>query len=133
MPQVTYDGRTMLRKFLRDTLSSAANKLLGNETPAAPKPPATVAPRRAREPAPVMVYVEWDSPGRDEVVALLQKRQIPFRLLEIDRDEATRAFVKQTARRGPPVLFIATEVVGWYDELVALDASGELARRVFGP
>ncbi len=125
----------MLRKFLRDTLSSAANKLLGNEPAPAPTPkapPSAVVPRRPREPAPVMVYVEWDSPRRDEVVALLQRREIPFRLLEIDRDEATRAFVKQTARRGPPVVFIATDVVGWYDELVALDAAGELRRRVFG-
>lgn len=122
----------MLRKFLQDTLSSAANKLLGNQPAPAPKTAAAVASRRAREPAPVMVYVEWDSPRRDEVVALLTQRKIPFRLLEIDRDEATRAFVKQTARRGPPVVFIATDVIGWYDELIALDASGELGRRVFG-
>ncbi len=126
----------MIRDLLRDKLRSVkqlADRMMNGEP--APVPVATpvaAGSTRRREPAPVVLYVEWDSPGRDEVVALLTRHQIPFKVLAIDRDEATKAFVKQTARRAPPVLFIAADVVGWCDELRALEASGELHKRVFG-
>ena len=115
----------MIRDFIRRKLKEA----LGSPAPTTPPPP---PPPRARAPAPVMLYVEWDSPDLDAVVALLTAAGIPYKRLDVDHDEATKTFLENVARRPPPVLFIATDVIGWLDELKALEASGELARRVFG-
>jgi glutaredoxin len=125
---------------LGKSVARLANELLGG--PLAPsvgaeggatsgQPAPTVTPRR-REPAPVMLYVEWDSPRRDEVERILKEVGIAYKVLEIDGDEATKSFVRREAKRGPPALFIAAEAVGWVDELEALAASGELKKRVFG-
>ena len=116
----------MIRNFIRRKLEAA----LGLPAPSTVPPPAP-APK-PREPAPVMLYVEWDSPDRDAVEAILTAAGVPFRRLDVDHDEATKTFLEQVAKRPPPVMFIATDVIGWLDELKALEASGELTRRVFG-
>ena len=116
----------MIRNFIRRKLEAA----LGSPAPSTVPPPAP-APK-PREPAPVMLYVEWDSPDRDAVEALLTAAGVPYKRLDVDRDEATKTFLEQVAKRPPPVMFIATDVIGWLDELKALEASGELTRRVFG-
>lgn len=123
---------------LGKSVARMANDLLGKplasveakRAPAAAPVPAP-APRK-REPAPVMLYVEWDSPARDEVEQLLRENEVPYKVLSVDRDDATKAFLQQTAKSAPPVLFIATDPVGWLDELRDLHASGELKKRVFG-
>lgn len=121
---------------LGKSVARIADDLLGNPLAKAPQPAvATASPRpapRRREPAPVTLYVEWDSPARDEVEQLLRENEVPFKVLAVDRDEATKAFLAQTAKREAPVLFIATDPVGWIDELRELHASGELRTRVFG-
>jgi hypothetical protein len=149
--------RKELRQRLYDTLSSTrgdglpgvrlgksvarlANDLLGrplapppgaeNAAPSASREP-TPAPKK-REPAPVMLYLEWDSPRRDEVEALLQRCGVVYKVLDVGGDEATKKFVRMEAKRDPPAAFIAADPVGWFDELEALEASGELKRRVFG-
>jgi hypothetical protein len=151
--------RKELRQRLYDTLSSTrgdglpgvrlgksvarlANDLLGR--PLAPpagaegaassasrEPTAPPAPKK-REPAPVMLYLEWDSPRRDEVEALLKRSGVAYKVLDVGGDAATKKFVRMEAKRDPPAAFIAAEPVGWLDELEALEASGERKRRVFG-
>jgi hypothetical protein len=88
--------------------------------------------RRGREAAPVLLYVTWDSVGRHEMEALLKLHRIPHRVLPVDRDEVQLSFLRRTAQREPPVLFVGADAVGGLDELKALAASGELHRRVFG-
>jgi glutaredoxin len=149
--------RNGLRQRLYDTLTSTrgdglpgvrlgksvarlANELLGGplapsvgaESGATAGQPAPTATPRRREPAPVMLYVEWDSPRRDEVERILKEGGVAYKVLEIDDDEATKSFIRREAKREPPALFIAAEAVGWVDELEALAASGELKKRVFG-
>lgn len=94
---------------------------------------ASAAGGPAREVAPVVVYVDERS-GRDvgRIKGVLDGRNIPFRELDLEHDEASRSWVLTRAKgRALPIVFIAGEPVGGYDELVQLDVSGELERRVF--
>jgi hypothetical protein len=95
--------------------------------------PGTAAP--AREPAPVIVYYfkekQWRDTGR--LTEVLDANAIPYRVVNLDGDEATQAAVRRDARgRGGPLCFIAGECVGGRAELVNLAGNGELKRRVFG-
>src|SRR5262245_53811883 len=89
--------------------ADVADDLLGARAPRPPPSPspapAAPPPPRPREPAPVFLYVEWDSPGRDRMEAILRERGIPYKLLAIDDDEATQAFVARFRKQGPPLLF----------------------------
>jgi glutaredoxin len=96
-------------------------------------PPQAVPPQAAPrpEPAPIMIYVEWDSPGVREMEALLAARGLSSRVLPIDGDEATRSWLS-TQGLAPPALFIAGDPVGDLPALRRLAESGELERRVLG-
>jgi glutaredoxin len=87
---------------------------------------------RARDAAPVLLYVTWDSVGRPEMEALLKLHHIEYRVLPVDRDDVQKSYLQRVARREPPVVFIGADPVGGLDELKALAASGDLERRVFG-
>jgi glutaredoxin len=116
------------------------NELLGDPLHRSPaRAQAGTAPKTAAQPvrpdsglAPVMVYLEWDSPGRADIEKLLLARGAKYRLLPIDRDEATRSWLSATVKHEPPVVFIGGDLVGGLAELRKLDASGELARRLHG-
>jgi glutaredoxin len=111
-----------------------ANDLLGDPIGAAPAPAAArpaAAPAPPRPPAPVFLYVEWDSPGRSQMEAHLRERDIPFKVFEIDHDEPMQEFVARTKAGKPPVLFIGGDPVGGRAELEAL-TDDELRRLVFG-
>ena len=63
--------------------------------------------------------------------AVLTKRGIAFEEIDVTHDPSMRAWlVKTTGMRTVPQIFIGGEPIGGSDELVALDRSGELARRV---
>ena len=63
--------------------------------------------------------------------ALLKSRSIPFETIDVTGDSAARAWLVQaTGRRTVPQIFIDDQPIGGFDELRALDASGELARRL---
>ena len=118
---------------IRDRVKAELKKALGLTPPpsrlgvdapvSAPAPP-------PRAPAPVFLYVEWDSPGRAQMEAHLRERNIPYKLLEIDHDEPMQEFVARSKIGKPPALFIAGDPVGGLDELKALP-DDELRRRVF--
>ncbi|HEY3816456.1 MAG TPA: glutaredoxin 3 [Polyangiaceae bacterium] len=62
---------------------------------------------------------------------LLAARQIPFDEIDVSRDDAKRAWlVEATGRRTVPQIFIRGESIGGYDELAALDKSGQLAQKL---
>jgi glutaredoxin 3 len=49
----------------------------------------------------------------------------------VSRDDTTRAWlVETTGRRTVPQIFIGGESIGGYDELAALDQSGQLAAKL---
>lgn len=87
-----------------------------------------------REAAPVDVYKD-DKSTRDlmRIATVLKGRDIPFKELDIEHDEASRSWATTKAHTHEfPLVFIAGEPVGGYDALVQLDASGQLVKRVFG-
>jgi len=62
---------------------------------------------------------------------LLRARGIAFRAIDLtDDDDARDALVERTQWRTMPVVLIDDELVGGHRELVQLDRTGELARRV---
>jgi GrxC family glutaredoxin len=58
---------------------------------------------------------------------LLTERGIPFEEADVGADAALRAdVVRRTGRRTVPQIFIDGRAIGGFDELVKLDAAGEL-------
>jgi glutaredoxin 3 len=62
---------------------------------------------------------------------LLAARKVPYQEVDVTTDPAKRAWlVEATGRRTVPQIFIAGEPIGGFDELAALDRSGELAAKL---
>ena len=63
--------------------------------------------------------------------ALLDRRGIPFRTVDVSDDPDKRQWlVATTGRRKLPQIFIGDRAIGGFEELRALDRSGEL-RAIF--
>src|SRR6185312_4555927 len=67
-----------------------------------------------REPAPVMLYFDGkDHRTKKKMEELLTAKEIPFKLLDVTDDEATRSWATTAAKQIEfPLLFIAGEPVG---------------------
>jgi glutaredoxin 3 len=77
----------------------------------------------------VRVYVAGFCPYCFRVKALLKKRGIAFDEIDLTHDaEGRAALVRRTGRRTVPQVFIGDASIGGFDELHALDDSGELQR-----
>src|SRR5262249_31151528 len=87
-----------------------------------------------REPAPVMLYFDGkDHRTKKKMEELLKGKEVPYRVLDVSDDEATRSWAVTQAKIDEfPLLFIAGEPVGGLHELTQLDVNGGLVRRVFG-
>lgn len=80
--------------------------------------------------AKVKVYTTSYCPFCDAAKRLLNNRAIPFEEIDVN-DHAERDALKQrTGWRTVPQIFIEEELIGGYQELAALDASGELTQRL---
>ena len=81
--------------------------------------------------ATVQVYVTDYCPYCTRAKALLDKRGIPYELIDVSNDDAKRAWlVKATGRRTVPQIFIHGESIGGSDELHDLDRNGELQKKL---
>ncbi len=87
-----------------------------------------------REPAPVMLYFDGkDHRTKTKMEELLKGRDIPFQILDVTDDEATRLWATTQAKQAEfPLLFIAGEPVGGLHELTQLDVNRALSKKVFG-
>jgi glutaredoxin 3 len=84
-------------------------------------------------PAEVKVYTTTFCAYCVRAKALLKKRGIPFEEIDVSNDTAARDWlVKASGRKTVPQIFIAGESIGGSDELAAMDAKGELMKKVFG-
>jgi glutaredoxin 3 len=64
---------------------------------------------------------------------LLDERHLPFTEVDCTHDPSTRArLVEETGRRTVPQIYLDGVPIGGFDELRALDRSGELALIVSG-
>jgi glutaredoxin 3 len=62
---------------------------------------------------------------------LLSARKVPYQEVDVSGNRDKRAWlVSVTGRRTVPQIFIAGESIGGYEELAALDRSGELAAKL---
>ncbi len=87
-----------------------------------------------REPAPVVIFHRGKY-KRDvaKMTEFLDTRKIPYQVRDIDGDEPTMEAVKREAGGyGLPVAFIAGEPIGRAQQLINLDAAGQLTKKVFG-
>jgi glutaredoxin 3 len=62
---------------------------------------------------------------------LLAARGVPYEEVDVSLDDAKRAWLVQTTgRRTVPQIFLGSEAIGGYDELAALDKSGQLVKKL---
>jgi glutaredoxin len=94
----------------------------------------TPDPTAAREPAPVMLYFDGkDHRTKKKIEELLSARDIPFTVLDVTDDEATRSWASATAKQIEfPLVFIAGEPIGGLHEITQADVNGALKQRVWG-
>lgn len=76
----------------------------------------------------VKVYTTDYCPYCDAAKNLLTQRNIPFEAIDVSNTEDKMALVARTGLRTVPQIFIGDELVGGYQELAALDQSGELKK-----
>jgi glutaredoxin 3 len=81
--------------------------------------------------ARVEVYTTPSCPYCVQAKRLLRARGIAFEEFDVAMDDDLRAsVVERSGRRTVPQIFIDGTAIGGFDELAALDASGELATLV---
>jgi Fe-S cluster biogenesis protein NfuA/rhodanese-related sulfurtransferase/glutaredoxin len=81
----------------------------------------------------VEIYYKRGCPYARAALDLLREREIPFDEVDFKGDEATASWLKiVTGRKTSPQIFIHGTPIGGYDELRALDVSGELRTRIEG-
>lgn len=87
-----------------------------------------------REAAPVVLYVsDQDHRNRKRIEEILKGREIPYKVNDVTDDEASRSWALTRSHRSElPILFVAGEPVGGLDEVMQLDVTGQLHKRVFG-
>ena len=77
---------------------------------------------------PITVYTTGWCPYCVRAKALLQARGYDFTEVDVDGDDAKRAWLFQaTGRKTVPQIFIGERAIGGFDDLADLDKSGELA------
>ena len=70
---------------------------------------------------------------KSKVEELLNAREIKFRILDVTNDEAERSWVITAAKSEEfPIVVVAGTPVGGFHELMQLDVTGDLKKRVFG-
>jgi len=76
----------------------------------------------------VVVYSTGWCPYCDRAKALLGRKEVAFREIKVDEDPAERdAMLRRSGgRRTVPQIFVGDRHVGGFDELYALDKTGEL-------
>lgn len=76
----------------------------------------------------VTVYVTEYCPYCDAAKALLEDRGIPYESIDVTEPEKKHALKQRTGWRTVPQIFIEEKLIGGYQELAALDRSGDLQR-----
>ena len=80
---------------------------------------------------PVRVYSTMVCPYCVRAKMLLKEKNIPFEEIDVTGDHAKRQWLVQaTGRRTVPQIFIGEEPIGGFDDLRALDLSGELSKKL---
>jgi len=79
----------------------------------------------------IVMYTKQWCPFCAKTKALLRSKGLEWSELDVTRDEALQAeMVERSGRRSVPEVFLGGELVGGYDDLARLNATGELDRRL---
>jgi len=87
--------------------------------------------------APVVVYFEKDRNPRllGRIKEALTARNIVFTELDVSGDGPAKAYAMREAKCKEddlPIVFVATTVVGGYNDLIEWDVSGKLEEAIYG-
>jgi len=75
----------------------------------------------------IVMYASAFCPFCRWAQALLERKGVEYTILDVDRDPALRAQMRERShRRTVPQIFIGDHHVGGFDDLSALDRAGEL-------
>lgn len=81
----------------------------------------------------ITVYSALWCPYCQRAKALLTEKRLAFTEIDVEADLKFREeMVQRSSRRTVPQIFIGDSHIGGYDELVAIDRSGELDRLLQG-
>jgi rhodanese-related sulfurtransferase/Fe-S cluster biogenesis protein NfuA/glutaredoxin len=79
----------------------------------------------------IKVYYKRGCPYARAAMELLREREIPFEEQDVKGDETTLSWLKIVTKQSTtPQIFIHGEAIGGFEELRALDQSGELRQRL---
>jgi Fe-S cluster biogenesis protein NfuA/rhodanese-related sulfurtransferase/glutaredoxin len=99
--------------------------------------PGTAGPAAAVAAAPVeagpaiKIYYKRGCPYARAAIELLREREIPYEEHDVKGDEPTLGWLKIVTKQSTtPQIFIQGESIGGFEELRALDQSGELQKRL---
>lgn len=82
----------------------------------------------------IKVYYKRGCPYARAAMELLREREIPFEEVDVKGDEPTLSWLKIVTKQSTtPQIFINGEAIGGFEELRALDQSGELRERLGEP
>lgn len=80
---------------------------------------------------PVTLYVTDYCPFCHRAKALLQGKGIPFTEVNVSKDAKKRAEIQEkTGWMTVPMIFIGDEFIGGSDELVGLEETGQLDKKI---
>ena len=81
--------------------------------------------------ADILIYTKQWCPYCAKAKALLRAKGLEWRELDVTFDERLQQeMVERSGRRSVPEIFLGGELVGGYDDLARLNATGELDRRL---
>lgn len=81
--------------------------------------------------ARVRMYTTLICPYCIRAKMLLKQKGVPYEEIDVSGDHEMRAWlVKATGRRTVPQIFIDDEPIGGFDDMRALDLSGELDKKL---
>ena len=84
------------------------------------------------QPAITLYVSDW-CPYCQRAKSLLRQKQVAFNEINVEDDEKFREeMLARSNRRTVPQIFVGDKHIGGYDELYALDRSGELDRLIQG-
>jgi GrxC family glutaredoxin len=78
----------------------------------------------------VTIYTTDYCPFCDAAKSFLQAKGIAFEEIDVSSPEKKMALKKRTGWMTVPQIFIGDQLIGGYQELVALEQMGELAKRL---
>jgi Fe-S cluster biogenesis protein NfuA/rhodanese-related sulfurtransferase/glutaredoxin len=101
------------------------------EDDGAPAGPAATAPTQAIPKTGVKIFYKRGCPYARAALDLLREREIAFEEQDVKGDEPTLSWLGiVTQQSTTPQIFIDGEAIGGFEQLRALDQSGELQRRL---